>query len=519
MAINPKTGKDDELDQAFGQFGYDATQAPTAPVVAPVLTPAEMTHAPANTNALAAFEANRPPVPSNDNRDSLLDVAPEPAGPTAPLKPMLSAEQVTSRVANPEVVKAANKLDQVATGALKTAGQQTDLNKLKAGDEVQLQDRAQQEADALTNDNELKKLEINRDIDKGKAHLDEVSKRYDNYKITDWFDDQKTTTRVLAAVAMGMGAYGAAITGGENTALKIIDGAVNRDRQAKLAEQQKLLGEKRDAKEDLTDARGRLLAADVELRAAHDTLYKQLDRQRVRELAKYGADQATIDGDKVRLGIQEQAAKNRAEMFKGLDTLVTKQYTTPAAAPGTGPVSPENVVYGPGGKPLFAAANKKIAEDGNGTVQAYQTISELTNKLDGLIKQGRTLPGTERSNQMDALQKAILLQVKNLEKAGALDKGAVDVIGDMVPRDAGVMGNNGKALGEFKEFLRTKVRTSIDSMGVDGNAVIGEIDRGQAAAAAPQMSRADRARLTNEYQSTTDPARRAAIARALKAAQ
>ncbi len=533
MAINPLTLRDDELENAFGPLGYQPPP-PAAPAM-PQLSREQQTHAPTGA-----------PVAPAAGLDRYLATQPEelppmaPALPTAPvapppgpgsMRPVLAAQQVTSQSAHPEVLKASKSLDQVAAKAEGIGAQQGALDAQKAVDNDILLQQKLTERDTLTAANEDKKQRISADIQKGADYLAKKTADHENYKITDWIDDQTDGTRLQTSLAVGLGAFGAALSGGENQALRIVEGVIARDRQRKLSDLQKLEGQKEDASGALDKSRDRLTLADVELRASHDALFKHLETERAAKLAKFGSPQAAIDSDKYILGVREMNAKNKAEMFKGLETTVTKQYATPSSAGADGPgglenVSPENIVAGPGGKPMFAAANKELAQRGRDLKEAYQNISTSAAKLDEQVAQGRSLPGSDRSSKMAAIQKGMLLELKNFVKAGALDEGMIKVAEDMIPKDAGVLGNNRAGLTEFRSWIREKTKIGFESLGTDGDRVIKVLDSAPAAmpgngAAKPAspLSRSEEARLRQEYTASKDPARRAAIAGAIKASR
>jgi hypothetical protein len=507
MAINPLTGEDE--DEALTEL--DEAQAIMRRAQAPVVAPSPV---------VAPVAAQQPPL---EGVPAALAAPAPPAGIARPTptpeaqRPILAGQQVTSQRANPEVIKAAGQLDDVAAKAEGVAGRSASLGRQEAGAVQGLYDAKMVERDRLAAEAEAKKAELRQSVEKGSAYLEQVSEKVAKTKITDWFDDQTDAVKLQTSVAMGLGAFGAALRGGENQAMRIIEGVMARDRAKKLGNLANLREDKKEATESLDKDKQRLAMADVELRAAHDGLYRNLEHERAAVLSKFGADRATIEGDKLTLAIREAAAKNKAEMFKGLETTVTNQYAAPAPS-GPANVNPENVVHGPGGKPLFAAPNKEMAKAGNELATSYRVIKSEADKLEALIKQGRTTPGSPRDKAMTAHRNTILLQIKNLEQAGALDNGTVEIVGGMVPKDAGVMGNNAAALPAFREFLQTKSAASFDAMGVDGQQVLKVLDTAPEQKKAASLSRAEEANLRKEYASTQDPRRRAAIRDVLKQA-
>lgn len=521
MAINPLTGRDDELEKAFAPLGF---QPGAVPVPAP--SPADLTHA-REPNALDAVkDLKAVPLPPPELPPVIAPNAPARPleAPAAPTGPILAGSQVTSKVARPELTRAASDIDQVAKDAEKTAREQARVDAERARDDYAATRLAEQDVEDAQIKADERKAKIQLDLDKGKTYLENKSKEYDDYKVTDFFEDRGVGTKVLASLAMGLGAYGASFNGGQNSAMSIIDSAVARDRANKLNQQEKLLGQKKDAGDAVKDNEARLVAADVELRAQHDTLYKQLERQRAANLAKFGADQAAINGDKVILGIRESRAKNAAEMFKGLETVVTKQYATPTPGVAGGGVAPnqDNVLYSKDGKPIAVLpqtgeAGKKNAELGNKLLATQRRMEANGAELEKLIGEGRTLPGTERSARMAGLQRQMLLDLKELKTMGALDKGAIEVSEDMIPSGAGAGGNGKAVLADFMKGLRQETQGRLSSFGVDGSAIMRR--EGVGGSETQKMSPAEQAKLRQEYTTTKDPGRRAAIARALTAAR
>lgn len=103
-------------------------------------------------------------------------------------------------------------------------------------------------AEQLQADREANNIVI---ADRQKKIADEIE-AIGNTKIDPnaFFNNKSTGDKILAALAVGMGTYGAAMSGGENVAFKIIKGAIDNDidaQKANLANRRAAVGDKQNA--------------------------------------------------------------------------------------------------------------------------------------------------------------------------------------------------------------------------------------------------------------------------------
>lgn len=138
-------------------------------------------------------------------------------------------------------------------------------------------------------------------------------------KVTDLFAG-KEGAAASAALWTGIGAFGAALTGGPNQALQIIENAAERHRLNELERirnDKELLGMARE------DRQMALNRADIELRNRQAASKEVLAKERAARLSMGGANKAEIDGDAIILGLRESAAKDLVANERSLRTIVT----------------------------------------------------------------------------------------------------------------------------------------------------------------------------------------------------
>lgn len=89
--------------------------------------------------------------------------------------------------------------------------------------------------------------EFRKKFDIALVEVNDLNDKINNFEVKDYWADKSTGQKIMAAIALGLGAYGSARTGGPNQAMQIIDNAIARDlnmQKTKLAK----LEATRDAK-------------------------------------------------------------------------------------------------------------------------------------------------------------------------------------------------------------------------------------------------------------------------------
>lgn len=148
------------------------------------------------------------------------------------------------------------------------------------------------------------------------AEMRSMMQKIERAEIKDYWADKSIFRRVMAAVAMGLGAYGSNINGGPNHAAKIIEGEINRDYNRQKANIQRSI--------DLYKMRGtqvaRLQAVYTKkmnlLNAATSARYKGIMAKVSDQMAAATTAGAKAKGDALLADLQIAKAKLDDEMVK-----------------------------------------------------------------------------------------------------------------------------------------------------------------------------------------------------------
>lgn len=304
MADLNNNGIDDQLEQLSGQAPAPTT-VPT-PVVAP--TPASAPAGPVNPTQIAT------PAP-------VVTPAPEPG---APQRAGMTLETSEPKTITKSYIPSKQEL----------AGYKEQLNNLEEAKSLaERQSSVHKEiADAYLSDalgkqkeglNRQKMLDdtINTTNKRIQGGLDEIDARYEdakNSKVQNFWADKTTGTKVAAAIAIGLGAYGAQLAGspGQNGAFDIINKAVERDfnmQKANLEQKNKLFEYSKDRLGLFKDAKKDALAdLDLKHAASLDTIANDLSVK----MAQQGKPQEDINKDTNILAIKQKSAALKTEVGK-----------------------------------------------------------------------------------------------------------------------------------------------------------------------------------------------------------
>ena len=175
--------------------------------------------------------ATLPPIaPLNQNMQ-------QPSTPTYSMPSMapktVSSSTVTAPSRTPELLNAQKQYqkDLEATQKSQSAVEKARLQTEQAKAQVEANTATAQSAQSA----QLAVDETNRlalqtsDFDKKISDIDNNIKELGQFKYQDYFEDKNTGSKILAAFSIGLGAIGSAITKGPNTALEIINKAIDDD--------------------------------------------------------------------------------------------------------------------------------------------------------------------------------------------------------------------------------------------------------------------------------------------------
>jgi len=207
-----------------------------------------------------AFNWTHSPPQSPDSLAAQAKIA-LPTGSASPLLPGQAAQPMPLpaplQIISPHMETLGSKetssgvsLSQEGKAALKASGEAT-KNATKyireaAADRATLMDGVADQNIAQAKANELAQRNLSAERkekeDQAMALSDRAIASAANFKPTDYWQEKGAANQIGSAIAMAMGAYGAAINHGPNYAMQIIDNAINRHVAAQDAKQRKLTG-------------------------------------------------------------------------------------------------------------------------------------------------------------------------------------------------------------------------------------------------------------------------------------
>lgn len=318
MKYNPTTGKfEDELQ---------VTSSNAAPPPSTTAFSAEL----ANKTKLAA-EALAPKPPS---APAIPAVTPSPAGALQPVPLSLTATQTTTTNTGGSTKKTSENVSGI-TQTPKEIELQKDLVKLedqkivnqekqnliemeKAAVKQQQADQAALRAVEMeTKKNDLvaqNQVRLDADIAEAKKQFQD----YKDMKINDYWEDKSTGTKIAAALAVGLGALGSALSGRNNDALTIMNNAVENDfnRQRENILKQKDVVAQSFKSIDEGDKWAKMRLADIDLKeaAAKDRLATEM----AAKMTKLGVPEQEIQNNATINKLREDSLARQAKVEEGL---------------------------------------------------------------------------------------------------------------------------------------------------------------------------------------------------------
>lgn len=284
-------------------------------------------------------------------------------------------------------------------------------------------------------------------------------------KVSTWQQDAGMGGTILAAISMAMGAYAQGINGGPNTAADLINRAIERDTQKKLAEkadrldsaQQKLrnsmaeFGFSSEQRKQYMTALGqqqaaaylKQQAADKELAFAHPTMLQNAaaleaqSNQTLTELAKtaqYNATErwvpASGGGFITRLTPEGQAAKLNAEIRGDIAETQGKEAEAAEkmASGSEGTVRKGDIMSN--GRKLGRIEDDVVAREINTEIRKFDDILDNGTRLLQLYKNGSSLSSAQKS-EAKARRNALVKELKSTGENSDVDAARLlESIGD-----------------------------------------------------------------------------------------
>jgi hypothetical protein len=328
MHLNPTTGQweDDETGAAPSQAGALGDQAGAAiDIGAPKIISPEAAAAPGVTlpPPVAPPPPNAEPLPAV----AIPQVAPVPM--PAPPVPIPAG-----RVVSPAEAENLAKLDANTVAREQTAAQGGQTAVAKATAELKQADEDAAEATRYTAEREdiTKKWADVRQ--RATADYQQDYQRAREMGVHDPAADETFGHRLMAAIAIGLGQYSAAMTGGKNVALEIIEGQTARNIQ-RQKDAIALAARKAEQSGHNVDKIREEVQADMKgLEMKHAAILDSVKDKWAAELKRVGVPQAQIDTNKSLLTLDADSLKIRQGVLQSIreDTTALERAEIAAAA-------------------------------------------------------------------------------------------------------------------------------------------------------------------------------------------
>ncbi len=296
--------------------------------------------------------------------------------------------------------------------------------------------------------------------------------------------------KVAAALAIAFGQFGAAMTGGPNMAMQIIEGAIDRDIESQRQSIAKARGDLSDQRGFLADLRQKGFdeqgAADAAKVAMLEDYKRQIDTTlastksaETRGAGEAEKEKATQRQHEIAAKAAESVAENEFKAVStqaGIETnrqqigLQREQIAgSKAAAASKGQADAQSLAasgLAPRGGVMPDEATVRKAQETKGTIDAMRAnLSRLKTLRQ---ENGAEITGLSgESKEMKQLATELRLQYKNLAQLGALSGGDLDMLNDMLPSDPSKIGNVLTQLDSFGQIVDRSAAAKFKAWGLD----------------------------------------------------
>lgn len=288
--------------------------------------------------------------------------------------------------------------------------------------------------------------------------------------------------QMMAIIGVALGATAAALTGGQNTAASLVENAIDRDLQAQRDNIAKAQGNVGAAKGVLAEMRAQFgderqaeLAAKDAMLATTATKLQAIAAETKREDARARTLDLLGQIQEKRGLLRQSWAATEEGNVRVSERWVPAQ--TVGGPPKAGPVDSKLFVPTGANGEGYVAKTEKEAEQGRALQQARQNLTPILQRLKEL--RAKTNPAergvnkygvwsTEDMDRIESLQNQADLQIKNLEQAGAMDKGMQELAGPIRGKWTTIQGNPEAAADEFMQAIDRKVESHERAQGGQG---------------------------------------------------
>lgn len=245
-----------------------------------------------------------------------------------------------------------------------------ELGQKKAAEQLTFAQEQAKNAEQFKND------QIARDAAKEKFLNDAEAKRLQaedterKFAFKDYWADRSTGSKILAAISVGLGAYSSTMSGGPNQAASIIDGAIKRDADLQQKQYEQLKGNTRNAESAYGRIYQRVQDKDLAAKQTYITMLEASKAKFEASIAKYGGQEAKVNGMKSLAELQTKIDGARAEYGLKVDELHAKQS-------GAKATKMENFVPALGRYATNKESAAKVNELAGATMSARDGIGKL----------------------------------------------------------------------------------------------------------------------------------------------
>jgi len=405
----------------------------------PSLVPAEPEFVPTDTGVQLG------PDPITPEPTVIPDpVIPEPNFPKT--KDVVTGETQTITTQEKKVTEGARQAQQELQDSIE-ADRQAQQNLLQIDQEKAAEAaNINQEARRIETEFGAKEQELrNQGQEEIQSQLDEIDNKveeFSNRKYEGYWNNKSTGTKILGAISLALGAYGSSLGGGPNTALTIINKAMDddfRNFQAVTSTKLKAISQSRLS----TEKKRQFYKDQISTLQAKKISDIKVVQNKLNDISnKFAAPEAKAKIAEMNAQLDQKAAQARSQ-FEGsltetVNTSIQRKVSTMKVDPKTGqvvtPITKElRKRQVPGvGIALTEADAKELKK-------AVVTKKDLDSKLAELIalrqEKGGEFMDREAVARGKQLSKELLLKYKDMAKLGVLSESDMAIIEKIIPAD------------------------------------------------------------------------------------
>ncbi len=270
-----------------------------------------------------------PAAPPIDVNKLQFPTAPDTAAAVAAVGPDTRTQRT---VRSKEEVAALGDASKLATQTGELAQTHAGQVKTETDAEVKLRQGEDQRVRQVETEKRAKLEQRRAANDAGQQHIDKLADEQSKKKVTEYFEEKGMGAQLSAALWVGLGQFASALTGGPNSALTIINGAMDRHRQKQLDNFQRskeFLALKQGSQDRATQA---LAERRVELDAEIAGMWQGIGRERETRMVQKGVPEAQRQADIIGLAAKKEENAGKLRSAEGLRSIVTTDNSAQNAA-------------------------------------------------------------------------------------------------------------------------------------------------------------------------------------------